>query len=130
MTEELILKEESALKNLKEQDLLEGDIFSDGKSFATYRSRSYGRLKLSMNPRANGKVDTIFTGKTVNSYFLLKPRGGRYRFGNSNRKVFENLKSIYNHGLDGLNQDVFNKFQKDIIAPRLIRKIKTTANIG
>lgn len=83
-----------------------------------------------MNPRANGKVDLFLTGKTADSYYLLKPRGGRYRLGNSNRKIFDKLKSIYNDSLDGFNQAVFEKFQKDIIAPRLIRKIKTTANIG
>jgi hypothetical protein len=130
MVNEELVKDETTLIELKKQDLIQGDIFSDGRSFATYRSRSYGQLKKSMNPIAGGKVDLTLTGKTADSYYLLKPRGGRYRFGNSNMSVFRELKSMYNNSLDGLNQNVFNKYLNDITAPRLYRRIKVTAKIG
>lgn len=126
---ELILKEESAIKTLKEQDFLEGDIYGDGKTLLEYRSVNYEIFKSKLNPTARGAVDLILTGKFVESMFLNKPKQGRYTFGNSDSKAGI-LRSKYGQGIFSLNQNVFDKFQKDIIAPKFVIDIKKTANIA
>ena len=128
VAEELI-KDESTLKMLKEQDFLEGDIFGDGRSYATYRSVGYSKMKQAKNPLAGGKVDLILTGKFVDSMFLKKAKSGSYTFGNTDTKR-NILKEIYGDNIFGLNQKVFDKYLNDITAPRLYRKIKTIAKIG
>jgi len=37
---------------------------------------------------------------------------------------------MYGDNIFGLNQNVFDKYQKDIVAPRFTRAIKLKANIG
>ena len=127
LVNEELIKEESSLKLLKEQDFLEGDIFGDGTTLR-YRSISYERYKEAKNPLANGKVDLINTGAFVDAMYLLKPKQNRYLFGNrdSKRNI---LKEIYGENIFGLNQKVFDKFQTDIIKPRFIRAIKAKANL-
>ena len=36
---------------------------------------------------------------------------------------------MYGENIFGLNQNVFAKFQKDIIAPRFVREIKNRLNV-
>jgi len=129
MVNELLVKDETTLKTLKEQDFLQGDIFGDGKSYASYRSKGYENYKRAKNPIAGGKVDLINTGAFVDAMRLGKGRNGRYMFGNTDKKR-NILKEMYGPNIFGLNQNVFNKYQKEIIAPRFIRAIKVKANIG
>jgi hypothetical protein len=82
-----------------------------------------------MNPKAGGAVDLIFTGAFVDAMYLLKPKNGKYMFGNSDKKR-NILKEKYGENIFGLNQTVFEKYQKDIIAPRFIRAIKSYAKIS
>jgi len=126
---ELLIKDEATIKQLKEQDFLQGDIFGDGKTFATYRSKGYERSKRALNPIAGGKVDLIKTGSFVDAMRLNKPKGSRYLFGNTDSKR-NILKDIYGENIFGLNQNVFNKYQKEIVAPRFISAIKLKANIA
>lgn len=123
IADEEIQKEEQTIKGLKEQDFLEGDIYGDGKTLVQYRSRNYENFKSRINPLAGGTVDLIVTGKFVNAMYLLNPKQGKYLFGNRDRKR-NILVEIYGDNIFGLNQNVFTKFQKDIIAPRFIRRIK------
>jgi hypothetical protein len=125
---EEVLKEEKKLKILKEQDFLEGDIYGDGKKY-TYQSSSYSQLKRTMNPLAGGFVDLIFTGSFVESMYLLKPKQGRYLFGATDSKRSK-LVEAYSVNIMGLNQNVFEKFQKDIIFPRFVRKLKQYAKVS
>lgn len=125
---ELILKDEGTIKNLKEQEFKEGDIFGTGEK-ANYRSRNYSIFKSRLNPSAGGKVDLIVTGAFVNAMFLVKPTGGRYRFGNTDKKR-NILKEIYGDNIFGLNQKVFEKYQKEILAPRLRSSIKQLSKLG
>ena len=112
-----------------EGNRLEGDIYGDGKTLVQYRSRNYENFKSRINPLAGGAVDLIVTGQFLNAMYLLKPKQGKYLFGNrdSKRNI---LKEMYGENIFGLNQNVFSKFQKDIIAPRFIRNIKTKAKIA
>jgi len=128
LVSELVLKDESTIKNLKEQDFKEGDIFGTGET-ATYRSRNYSIFKSRLNPSAGGKVDLIVTGDFVDAMYLLKPKQGRYMFGNTDKKR-NILKEMYGDNIFGLNQKVFEKYQKEILAPRLRTSIKKFAKIS
>lgn len=127
MVNEELIKEETTLKTLKEQDFLEGDIYGDGKTLVSYRSEDYELFKSKKNPIAGGAVDLIVTGQFVDAMYLLKPKQGKYKFGNTDKKR-NILKEMYGENIFGLNQNVFEKFQRDIIAPRFIRKIKQKIN--
>ena len=128
LVNEELIKEESNLKLLKEQDFLQGDIFGDGRSYQTYRSKGYENYKRQKNPIANGHVDLINTGAFVDAMYLLKPKQNKYLFGNKDTKR-NILKEIYGDNIFGLNQKVFDKFQIEVIKPRFIRAIKLKANL-
>ena len=126
MVNEEIIKEETAIKTLKEQDFLEGDIYGDGTR-QVYENRDYSLYKSQLNPLAGGSVDLIVTGQFVDAMYLLKPKQGKYLFGNTDKKR-NILKLMYGDNIFVLNQKVFEMFQRDIIAPRFIRKIKQKIN--
>jgi hypothetical protein len=123
---EEIVKEETTLKQLKEQDFLEGDIYGNG-TLVAYRSKNYEIFKSRKNPLAGGAVDLINTGAFVDAMKLNKPKGNKYLFGNTNskRKIL-----VDKYGIDifGLNQNVFDKFQIEIIKPRFVKKLKDILN--
>jgi hypothetical protein len=123
-----IKKEEQAIKGLKEQDFLEGDIYGDGTNVA-YRSRNYSLFKSNKNPLAGGAVDLILTGAFVGAMRLNKQKQGKYTFGNSDSKRGA-LTKKYGNGIFGLNQAVFSKYQKDFLLSRFIKNIKTTQKIA
>lgn len=124
---EEIIKDEQTVKLLKEQDFIEGDIYGTGVDVA-YRSPNYSILKERMNPKAGGAVDLIFTGQFVDAMYLLKPKNGKYKFGNTDRKR-NILKEMYGENIFGLNQNVFEKYQKEIIRPRFVKRLKEYAKI-
>jgi hypothetical protein len=124
---EIILKDEETVKNLKRQDFLEGDIFGND-TYDSYRSRNYEIFKSRKNPLAGGNVDLILTGVFVDAMYLLKPKQGRYKFGNTDKKR-NILKEMYGDNIFGLNQRVFEKYQKEIILPRFRTAIKKYAKI-
>jgi hypothetical protein len=126
---ELLLKDEATIKLLKEQDFLEGDIFGTDNTKEEYRSVAYENFKRAKNPLASGHVDLILTGAFVDAMQLKDRKNGRYMFGNTDRKR-NILKEMYGDNIFGLNQNVFDKYQKDIVAPRFTRAIKLKANIG
>ena len=122
-----LIKEEHTLVMLKEQDFLEGDIYGSGAK-DTYASKTYAQEKFKKNQRAGfGNVDLINTGAFIDSFKLNKPKENRYLFGATDPK--RNM-LVKDYGIDimGLNQDVFDKFQKEIIAPRFIKKLKEVIN--
>jgi len=122
-----LIKEEHTLVMLKEQDFLEGDIYGSGAK-DTYASKIYAQEKFKKNQRAGfGNVDLINTGAFIDSFKLNKPKGNKYLFGATDPK--RNI-LVKDYGIDimGLNQDVFDKFQKEIIAPRFIKKLKEVIN--
>lgn len=125
---ELILKDEQSVKQLKEADYKEGDIYGNGAK-DTYRSLSYASYKRTLNPLAGGNVDLIVTGQFVDAMYLLRPRGGKYLFGNRDKKR-NILKEMYGEDIFGLNQQVFEKYQKEIVRPRFVRAIKQQARIS
>lgn len=128
ITAKLVIQEESKIKILKEQDFLEGDILGDGKKY-TYRSKAYSDLKKKRNPLAGGFVDLIDTGSFVEKMYLLTPKSGKFKFGSRDSKT-PTLREKYGEMIFGLNQQAFNKFQKDFIQKRLIKELKNVAKIS
>ena len=122
MVNEQLVKEEENLKLLKEQDFLEGDIYGNGTK-VDYAWKSYAEEKLLQNPKAGGNVDLINTGAFIDSFYLLKPKQNKYLFGAKDKKR-NKLVGQYGNEIMGLNQDVFDKFQIEIIKPRFVREIK------
>jgi hypothetical protein len=127
LVNEELVKDEQTIKLLKEQDFLQGDIFGDGRTY-NYQSDKYANYKSTLNPSLGGKVDLIVTGQFVDAMFLKKPNQNRYSFGNTDRKR-NILKEMYGDNIFGLNQKVFDKYQKEIIAPRFLRALKLKANL-
>lgn len=131
MVNEELIKDEKTVKLLKEQDFLEGDIYGNGtKVMYANPFGGYAKEKYTLNPLAgSGNVDLIVTGKFVDAMYLLKPTQGRYLFGNrdSKRNV---LVEMYGNNIFGLNQTVFDKYQKEIIRPRLVNRIKKQYKIA
>jgi hypothetical protein len=123
---EIILKHEKEIKLIKEQDFLEGDIYGDG-TLVSYRSKNYELFKAQKNPLAGGAVDLIDKGDFVDAMHLLKPKGNRYMFGNKDKKR-RALVEKYSNKIFGLNQDAFNKFQKEILAPKFKKIIQKQIN--
>jgi hypothetical protein len=126
LVEEELIKDETTLKLLKEQDFLGGDIYGTNTDTG-YRSKSYELFKARLNPKAGGSVDLILTGDFVDAMYLLKGNKGVYKFGNKDKK--RNILQQKYGDVFGLNQQVFNKYQREIIAPRFLNKIKQYAKI-
>jgi len=126
IVQEELVKDETTLKLLKEQDFLEGDIYGNG-TLVKYRSKNYEIFKARKNPLAGGAVDLIDTGAFVDAMKLNKGKKGGFKFGNTDSKR-KMLADKYGTDIFGLNQDVFNKYQKEIIAPRFKAKIRNILN--
>lgn len=121
-----IIKEEHTLMMLKEQDYLEGDIYGTGV-LRKYKNQDYEIYKSKKNPLAGGAVDLINTGSFIDSFYLLKPKQNKYRFGATDSKKGE-LINNWGQGIMGLNQGVFEKFQIEIIKPRFVEKLRKIIN--
>jgi len=127
MVAEQLVKEEDNLIELKKQQFLEGDIYGSNVK-DTYFSSTYASQKFLQNPLAGfGNVDLIKTGSFIESFQLLKPKEGKYLFGATDPKKGKLVK-MYGLDIMGFNQQVFNKFQKDIIAPRFLKQLKKIIN--
>jgi len=126
MVNELYLKAEDEIKQLKEQDFLHGDIFGNGKTY-DYQSQKYSQFKSKKNPIAGGKIDLIVTGQFVDAMYLLKPKQSKLKFGNTDKKR-NILKEMYGDNIFGLNQVVFDKYQREVIYPRHLRVMKKIIN--
>ena len=127
IVEELLIKDEETIRILKEQDYLDGDIYSDGVTLRRYRSVNYELFKSRKNPLAGGAVDLIDTGEFVDAMQLIKTKGNKYLFKNNNLKS-KLLEDKYGKDIFGLNQSVFYKYQNDIIRPRFIKELKKKLN--
>lgn len=112
-----IINDEDKLVDVKRQQYIVGDIFSNGRK-SKYSKKSklveggnelYMDFKHKLNPKAGlGNVDLILNGSFINS-FLLKEKGEGYIFGASDSKADE-LKNRYGEEIFNLNQKAFNEF--------------------
>ena len=128
MVRELVIKEETNLLGIKEDEFTRGER-PDGSRIGYYASTLYKARKERLNPFAGGKVDLILTGAFVRSAYLTTPRSGLFGFGFSDSKA-PDLLGKYNKGdkgqksIQNINQGSWERFQKEVIAPRFLRQIK------
>lgn len=123
-----LIKEESNLIYLKEQEFKHG-VLPDDKPIGYYRNTKYEKRKRRMNPSAGGRVDLIFSGAFIDSFYLLKKPKNGVLFGASDKKR-NALVSKYTINIMGLNKQVFNKVEREVIFPRFVRTIKQRFRIG
>lgn len=122
-----IIKEEDNLKFIKEEEYLEGDIYSNSTK-KTYAWEEYASKKYAKNPRAGkGNVDLINTGAFIDSFKLNKPKQNKYLWGATDKKRNDIVK-MFGQDIMSLNQESFDKFQKEIIKPRFVRKLQSIIN--
>ncbi len=122
-----IIKEEDNLKFIKEEEYLDGDIFSTGTK-TTYASEEYADEKFKKNSRAgHGNVDLINTGAFIDSFKLNKPKQNKYLWGATDKKR-NDIVEMFGQEIMSLNQESFDKFQKEIIKPRFVEKLRKIIN--
>jgi hypothetical protein len=112
-----IINNEEKLVDVKKQQYLVGDIFSNGRK-AKYSKKSrvsegsselYRDFKNRLNPKAGlGNVDLILSGSFINSFFL-KEKGEGYIFEASDSKA-DDLLDRYGEDIFNLNNKAFNDF--------------------
>lgn len=112
-----IINNEEKLVDVKKQQYLVGDIFSNGRK-AKYSKKSrvveggtelYRDFKNKLNPKAGlGNVDLILSGSFINSFFL-KEKGEGYIFEASDSKA-DDLLGRYGEDIFNLNNKAFNDF--------------------
>ena len=126
MVYEDIKANEDILRDLKEEEYEQGDIYSD-ETTASYKSRWYAEYKNDLNPRAGfGNVDLINTGSFINSFNLKKPKGNKYLFGATDPKRAK-LQKKYGD-IMSLKQQTFEDFQVVIIKPLFVEKLRKIIN--
>jgi len=122
-----IIKEEDNLKFIKEEEYLEGDIYSNGTK-TTYAWEDYASKKYAKNPRAGkGNIDLINTGSFIDSFRLNKPKQNKYLWGATDSKR-NDIVEMFGQDIMGLNQESFEKFQIEIVKPRFVRKLQEIIN--
>lgn len=114
------------MRDLKEEEYEQGDIYSD-KTTASYKVEWYAKIKHEQNPRAGlGNVDLINYGDFINSFKIAKPKGNKYLFDATDKKK---NKLINKYGdIMGLKQQTFEDFQVVIIKPLFIDKLQKIIN--
>ena len=127
LANEIVLSDNQKLKAEKINEFEQG-IRPDGTRIGTYRDPEYKQIKLAQNPKADGYVDLLYTWRTARSLFVKvgnEPNG--YLFGWT-----DNYNLVGKYGLDilGLNQEWFDKRQKDIYRYTMIFQIKKQYKIA
>lgn len=123
MVYEEIKAEEEGLKVIKEQEYLDGDIYSNGRK-SLYSNEDYAEYKYVKNKRAGfGNVDLINTGSFLESFRLNKPNKNIYKWGATDKKR-NILVEMYGEGIMGMSQEAFEKFQLEVIKPRFVKKLQ------
>lgn len=127
--EDIILFKPKELKEAKRNEFLSGDR-PDGSEIGRYRNYlmpngiTYSMFKNQMNPLAGeGYVDLIFTGQFERSLFPRRNSNNSYIFASTDSKA-DDLIAKYGIDIMGLNQESFNKLQKEKYAFDLVRYIK------
>jgi hypothetical protein len=120
-----IAENEERLIAIKKDEYEQGDIYSNGVR-RTYAWKAYRQEKQLLNPRADGFVDLIYSGRFI-AAFELTTKGKGYTFLSTDSKS-NLLKSKYNNSksdIFDLNQDVFNQFIDKYVKKGFIKAIKT-----
>jgi len=125
LVKEIILSDQERLKEQKIDEFEQG-LRPDGSRIGRYRDENYRQIKLAQNPKADGYVDLLYTYRTARSLFVRPFREG-YLF---NWNDEHNLVGRYGLDILGINQDWFDKRQKDIYRLTLTYQIKKQYKIA
>jgi hypothetical protein len=128
MTKEIVLSDSESLKDRKIEEFTKGER-PDGRKIGKYRSEEYADFKNQINPRAGfGYIDLMLSRSFVGNMFVRPFTRGSFRMDSTDSKT-GNLLGKYGSDIMGLNQDWFEKRQKEIYRFVLIQKIKKVAQI-
>jgi hypothetical protein len=125
LVKEIILSDQERLKEQKIDEFEQG-LRPDGTRIGQYRDENYRQIKIAQNPQANGYVDLLYTYRTARSLFVRPFREG-FLF---NWNDEHNLVGRYGLDILGINQDWFDKRQKDIYRLTLTYQIKKQYKIS
>jgi hypothetical protein len=120
---EKIVLTDTKIRELK-RDEFERGRNPDGSAISpAYRSASYKAFKQSTNPKAQGRVDLIFTGAFVNQLFQKSLGSSKFLFDSQNEKT-SMLRGKYGKRIFGLNKETFLELQQTDYRDKLVRKIR------
>lgn len=121
----IVLSDQERLKEEKINEFELG-VRPDGSRIGIYRDPEYKEIKQRQNPKADGYVDLLYTYRTARS-LSLRPFGDGFLF-----KWNDEYNLVGRYGLDilGLNQEWFNKRQKEVYRLVLTQQIKNTYKIA
>jgi len=122
-----IVQNDDLIYEIKE-DRLERGLRPNNNIIGTYKSDSYALFKQSRNPKAGGKVDLILSGRFVKGFYVESLGNSRFIFMSTDEKSTL-LQEKYGKDIMGLNNDSWNKLQKDIYAPLLVDYIKSITGL-
>lgn len=120
---EIVLSDKERLKEQK-IDEWERGLRPDESKIGVYRDAEYAIFKDNINPRANGYVDLLLSRQTASTLFVV-PFGEGFMM---NMNDTHNLVGRYGIDILGLNQEWFNKRQKDIYRLTLSYELQKILN--
>lgn len=109
------------LPDVKASEFREG-MLPDGSRIGFYQNQIYANMKQRMNPKAGGTVDLMLTGDFIESFFVKSKGKSKFTFDATDEKT-KKLKGKYGGEIMGLNQETFNRVQKDVYANQLLNFI-------
>ena len=127
MTKEIVLSDNASLKDRKIDEFTKGER-PDGKKIGKYKDAEYAFFKQAINPMANGYVDLMLSRSFVGKMYVRPFTKGSYLFDSTDYKT-GNLVGKYGLDIMGLNQDWFEKRQKDVYTFVLVNRIRKYAKI-
>lgn len=117
-----IIQRDSDLIRAKVNEFERGEN-PDKSRIGYYSSPAYRLFKRQLNPLAGGSVDLILTGAFTGGLAVESLGNRRFIFDSSDDKT-PFLVAKYGLDIMGINQQEWEKIQKDSIAPKLIKFIK------
>lgn len=126
MVEAIVMSDERRIKEEKLNEFEYG-LRPNGSIIGNYRDEDYKIMKYFRNPNAGGQVDLILTGRWSRSLILQPRTKSKFLF---YAPLDQEYDLVGRYGLDilGVNQEWFDKRQRDIYRYVLIQDIKKILN--
>ena len=119
--EEMVVADKEILKRKKAE--LKAGVNPDGSLIGSYASESYALFKQNLNPIAQGNVDLILTGESIDGAKVESLGKGKFKV---DIPLYHEREIIRDYGeqVEGINEKVFIGYQKRRYAPRLIKRMQ------
>jgi len=95
----------------------------NGNAIGFYKSPEYSLFKRNLNPLAGGTVDLILTGSFTRGLFVDDIAPSRFLFDSHDEKT-DLLIGKYGLDIMGINQQEWERLQRNVYAPQLVKFIK------